>query len=171
MRQVEVSDKRLTLRTPVAGKRMWVSSDYLPGSMTPDQKCQSELPSGASRGVAFISYSNRLAATVLDANASYVRPDGALVETGAAIANLVVIGGPWVRADGTVNDSLSGVWTGADAGRASSRYTCNDWRSSDPGIEGGAGSYGFSGVTFFDTRNQVTCDTLLPILCVEPRAE
>jgi hypothetical protein len=155
-------------RTAIAGKRMWVSSDYLPGSMTPDQKCQSDLPAGVSRGVAFIDYSNRPADSALDATASYVRPDGALVGTGAAIANRVVIGGPWVHANGTVGDFPSAVWTGADGGRDLSRYTCNDWGSSNESVQGGVGDYGYSDPEFFDSLNTRTCDTPLPIFCVEP---
>jgi hypothetical protein len=68
------------------GKRIWVTnSAFVPGSMSPDQKCQSERPLGVTAGVALLAYTDRPASAVLDLAASYVQPDGQLVGTGAEL--------------------------------------------------------------------------------------
>jgi hypothetical protein len=128
------------------GKRIWVTNTtYVPGTTTPDQKCQSERPPGVTQAVALISTTTRAAADRLQLDASYVRPDGQLVGTGRQIAALEMIAGPWQRANGTgapINPNY--VWAGSSnpTQRATLDSSCNDWQ--DPTALGIGGLFGFS---------------------------
>ncbi len=89
---------------PVAGSgtKIWMTNTVFTvgGGQTPDQKCQAEMPVGVASALALIATTTRSAASVLDMAATYVRPDGAVVGTGATLA----AGGPL----------LSGIWQSAD---------------------------------------------------------
>jgi hypothetical protein len=158
------------------GKRIWVTNTpYLPASMSPDQKCQSERPSGVTTGVALIAYTDRPASAVLDLAASYVRPDGQLVGTGAELLavgsgtaeQVNLVSGPWVLANGTTVDFLPGIWTGSTSLTAAGTQTCNDWQSAT--TTGLSGTYGYAGVRFwqaFTTGDD--CSYPWSLYCVEP---
>src|SRR6185295_15607790 len=97
--------------TSASGKRIWLTRDaYTPGSMTPDEFCQSTRPAGVARGVAFVAYTTRPAAAVLDPEALYVRIDGAIVGTGADLADGRVLAGPWLSEYGMAEGVSGGTW-------------------------------------------------------------
>src|SRR5690606_11164353 len=92
------------------------------------------------------------ATSFLSTGATYVRPDGVVIGTGAEIVaagdelsafapNVTLRSGAWQRADGAYTIGL--VWTGADyAGRkldahGTAATTCNDWAPS--GTKGSQG--------------------------------
>jgi hypothetical protein len=151
------------------GKQIWVVHDYVPGSMTPDQKCQSDRPAGVARAAAFISYGNRPAAAVLDPAATYVRPDGALVGSGADLARPIVRAAPWLDARAAFDPISFLMWTGAFSPELVSDpgESCNDWRSGDVGVRGLTGDYGTGSPRWFCTLGLGSCDTPGGIYCVE----
>jgi hypothetical protein len=136
------------VRPTVAGRLVWVdASIYVaPGATTvtpPDQVCQAERPAGVTTAVAFLSYSNRAASTLLSPAMNYVRPDGTLVGTGAQLAAAGPIeSGIWQSADGTYRASggrRGAAWTGGSGGSLTS--TCNDWSAgTGTGLAGDFGS-------------------------------
>lgn len=151
-----------------SGKRIWETrTPYLPGSMTPDQKCQSERPAGVARGVAFISYTDRPASSVLDPEATYVRVDGIAIGTGARLATQSIRTGPWLNADGLLGEPEDQIWTGAlrvgDA--ADSTRNCEDWTTSSSAVLSFAGPHGRS---FLFTSGAVPCSEAHRLYCVEP---
>jgi len=160
------------------GKRIWVSNTpFVPGSMSPDQQCQAERPPGVATGVALLAYVGRAASAVLDLDASYVRPDGQLVGTGAELVAVSaftgeqtnLVSGPWVLANGTTAEFLTGLWTGSTSMTAAgtANETCNDWQS--PGSTGHAGTYGYAGVRFWQSFTLPnTCNFSHHLYCVEP---
>jgi hypothetical protein len=128
---------------PISGKRIWITADvYLPGSVTPDAFCQSHRPAGVAQGVALLAYTGQSAAAVLDPNATYVRPDGALVGRGSDIAKLKLVAGPWLSDDGANDSASSSVWGGAPtpADLADPDNNCNDWRSAASSSNGSLGT-------------------------------
>jgi hypothetical protein len=152
------------------GKRMWVTNTpYVIGSMTPDQKCQAERPPGVAAARAYLGYTGRRADELLDRAATYVRPDGQLVGTGAQIATANMTGIPWIAADGSTV-GLAFAWTGTSdlsilPGAAD---TCSDWR--DTGSTAMIGLIGISDLrAFVGSVSLVGCsDESLRLYCVEP---
>ncbi|MEO8185194.1 MAG: hypothetical protein ABI895_40830, partial [Deltaproteobacteria bacterium] len=157
--------------TPASGKRIWLTTDsYTPGSMTPDEFCQSTRPAGVARGVAFVAYTTRPAAAVLDPEALYVRVDGALVGTGAEIAATKILAGPWLSEDGTVEGVSGGVWGGAPTPQdlADPAYNCNDWQSASNSANGDTGEIDVSSGLFFYEFAYSFCSDPREVRCVEP---
>jgi hypothetical protein len=157
--------------TSVAGKRIWLTTDaYTPGSMTPDEFCQSTRPPGVARGVAFVAYTTRPAAAVLDPEARYVRVDGALVGTGAELAATRILAGPWLSEDGTVEGVSGGVWGGAATPQdlADPAYNCNDWQSASSLANGDTGEIDVSSGLFFYEYAYSYCSDPREVRCVEP---
>jgi hypothetical protein len=118
-----------------AGKAIWLTNTpHVVGSMTPDAHCQLERPTGVSSGVAFIAHTGRAAADVLDPAATYVRPDGLAVGTGADLGAGKLATGIWQLANGSYAsgadgiEALTGTYAVTDVGTADT--TCNDWSSS-----------------------------------------
>jgi hypothetical protein len=170
---------------PFTGKRIWItSSPYLPGSMSPDEKCRAERPAGIEQAVAFVAYSSQPASAVIDPAATYVLTDGRLVGTGRQLVALNGIGaGPWLLADGTAaGDRFLPVWTGSSrnggigppaASVASLATTCADWTSSSPvdlayvGMPGSADWSSWEASSILGGQNPCSSvDTRL--YCVEP---
>jgi hypothetical protein len=151
------------------GKRMWTVFDYSPGSMTPDQRCQMERPVGVTNAAAFVAYRDRPAAAVLSSEASYVRPDGALVGSGADIARFEVLTAPWLRADGTFNPVNEAVWSGAYAPDVVSEpdFDCNEWQSGSDTTSGYVGTYGAGDRRWFFTLATTACSFARAMYCVE----
>ena len=114
------------------GKRLWVTPTVVTlGTDTVDAACQASRPSGVATAVAFIGYTDRPAADVLDPTANYVRPDGARLGTGEDVRRLRLFTGPRVASDGSVIRSVDGPWTGGLPGNAAlSTENCNDWQDS-----------------------------------------
>ncbi|HTV25667.1 MAG TPA: hypothetical protein VMG12_43525 [Polyangiaceae bacterium] len=159
-------------RSRAAGKSIWVSNTpFVPGSMTPDAKCQSERPAGVAQARAFIAYSDRAASAVLEPATNYFRPDGVLVGSGTEIANMALWAGPWVLADGsTLTSGLSDfVLTGArnPTSLPEAGGTCDDW--TQPSMDGLAphGSYGTGGIRFFNSFGRGFCSSAARLYCVE----
>jgi hypothetical protein len=153
------------------GKRMWLTLDsYTPGRMTPDAFCQSERPAGVSQAVAFIAYTDRPAAAVLDPSAVYVRTDGAQVGTGSEIAAMKILAGPWLTSDGTVDGASGSVWGGAPTPNdlADPAYNCQDWTIGDSSANGQVGDIDVSSERFFYTYAYGSCADAREVRCVEP---
>ncbi len=152
------------------GKRIWVTNTtYLPGTGTPDQKCQSERPAGVAQGVALVSTSSRAAADRLLLDTNYVRPDGQLVGTGRQIADLQMLAGPWQRANGSAapiqpNYVWAGSYTPTD--RATPDSSCNDWQ--DPNGFGIGGLFGFSHYRAWTYIVGWGCNLGASLYCIEP---
>jgi hypothetical protein len=136
--------------TAAAGKRIWVSStNYLPGTMTPDAKCQSERPTGVAQAKALIAYTGSSAASLLSGATNYVRLDGQLVGTGAQIAAVGPDAYIELNAAGMPQDAAT--WTGSPSitapGTADS--TCNDWTSGVGTAPNGLSESAFEFWSFF----------------------
>jgi hypothetical protein len=122
---------------PLGAKKVWLSNTpYLIGAQTPDQKCNAERPAGVTAAVALISKGGVPAANLLSAVTTYVRPDGAVVGTGAEISGVGSLqSGIWQVADGTYVDANAatglGVWTGSTstALAATTDGSCDNWTS------------------------------------------
>jgi hypothetical protein len=161
-----------TRSVPVAvdvavGKQIWETrTPYLPGSMTPDQKCQGERPAGVAQGVAFVSYTSRPASSVLDPEATYVRPDGVVIGTGAVLATGAIRTGPWLNADGLPGEPGDRIWTGAVSATSVADSNCEDWTTGSMSVVSFAGPQGVSSPLF--TSGAVPCSEAHRIYCVEP---
>jgi len=117
------------------GRLVWLSAAYVPGSTSPDAHCSAHRPPGVSRAAALVSTSHTRASQLLTADATYVRPDGVVVGTGAAIGAGKLESGIWQEADGTYAGRAGypeffNVWTGSPRtpdtpGTADS--TCGNW--------------------------------------------
>jgi len=157
--------------TPATGRRVWLTTTAfaLDGTATPDQKCQAERPAGVATARALIATLSRTAASVLDMAATYVRPDGTVVGTGAQLVARGELGsGIWQRADlgySVLTRSNTRVWTGqttlTEVGTATT--TCEDWTATT-----GTGEFSgtFSSDRWWDTSNNL-CTQTLPLRCVE----
>jgi hypothetical protein len=149
-----------------SGKRLWLTNTtYVVGSMTPDQKCQSERPVGVSNARALIAYTGHSAAELLESGALYVRPDGQLVGTGTQVVS-ATLGVPWIAADGS--RVVVNVWTGESmAELPTAADTCSDWTNPS-----GTGIIGLSSADLqlaFNVVNQpVPCDSASRLYCIEP---
>jgi hypothetical protein len=164
-----------TRSVPVAvevssGKRVWQTrTPYLPGSMTPDQKCQSERPAGVATGVALVSYTNRPASAALDPEATYVRVDGIAVGTGASLATQSTRTGAWLDADGLIGAPRDLIWTGATRPTdvvADSERNCEDWTTSSMALLALPSPHGRS--YLFGSAGTVPCSEAHRLYCVEP---
>ncbi|HWO10443.1 MAG TPA: hypothetical protein VNN80_13215, partial [Polyangiaceae bacterium] len=152
-----------------AGKQIWTVFDYTPGSTTPDQRCQSERPPGVAAAAALVAYTDRAAQAVLVPDATYVRPDGALVGLGRNIARQIVLASPWLAADGTFNaNSGFGVWSGAyRPDQLATTENCDDWRNGTEALRGTFGDYAMGEPRWFNTFGIIACSTAFALYCVE----
>jgi hypothetical protein len=169
----------LPIPTPAAAlpaevKQIWLTNTgYLAGSMSPDEKCQSERPLDVDGAVAFVAYTDRPAAAVIDPTGVYMRPDGVLVGTGADLISMDIYSTPWVRADGTVAAplvALPSVLTGArnPSANALASENCNDWQDPSDASVGLVGSYGSGSTRYFFTGTVPRCNFSASLYCVEP---
>jgi hypothetical protein len=153
---------------PFAGKRLWVTREPLRiGEQLPDEACQLDRPSGVTRAIAFISYSNRRAVDLMDPNATYVRPDGALIGTAEHIRRQYMLTGPWITSDGAILVGSDAVWTGGSpTDQLGVEQTCGDWR--DPLAEGGQGSAKYHNFSAFGNPMIATsCSAAARVYCIE----
>lgn len=159
---------------PAEVKQMWLTNtEYLAGSMSPDEKCQSERPLGADGAVAFLAYTDRPAAAAIDPAGVYMRPDGVLVGTGADLISMDIYATPWIRADGTVAApliALPSVLTGArnPSATAEASENCNDWQDPSEALIHLVGDYGSGSTRYFFTGTAPGCDFSAALYCVEP---
>ena len=167
--------KTTALPTPRGtGKLIWMTNvNFVVGTtQNPDEACMAQLPTGATRAVAFIAAVGAAAAERLDSAATYVRPDGVAVGTGSALAKSLQQSGIWQSADGTYRQIGFGrIWTGARSPgtRGTVTTTCDNWRSTSQ--EGFQGFHGVIGNTFFD-GTQLGCSNSrlneAGLYCMEP---
>jgi hypothetical protein len=128
-------------------------------------------PAVVRTALAFVAYADQPAAAVLNPEANYFRPDGALVGSGAELALTDIWASPWVLADGTVASDALGerVYTGADdpTSLPAADQNCTDW--TDSSFEGRAtvGDYGMGSSRFFNTFARATCTGGARLYCVE----
>jgi hypothetical protein len=137
--------KTVPLTLPGAGKgpRIWLSNTpFIPGGgQTPTAKCLAERPAGVNVTAPLLALTTQAASAVLFPAASYYRPDGTLVGTGAQIATSGDLeSGIWQAADGSYRSPR--VWTGeVDLMTPSTAaYSCSNWTSAalGSGFEGAA---------------------------------
>jgi hypothetical protein len=128
--------------TTTTGRKVWLTNEVyqVGGASTPDQVCQMERPAGVTTAQALIATTSRTAASVLAPGMNYVRVDGSLVGTGAALAAGNPINGIWQSANG--NYTLIGflrAWTGAaDLNSVGlTGDTCGNWTNpAGTGVQG-----------------------------------
>jgi len=125
-----------------AGKKIYLTdTPYLIGSGSPDTKCDLEKPSGTGTVKALLAYTTAAAAGLVNPAATYVRPDGQVVGSGAdLLAGGAALGllqsGIWQSGNGTYRknsgNDFGRAWTGqttlTQAGTAAT--TCDDWTNS-----------------------------------------
>jgi hypothetical protein len=123
---------KVAAASPVAssGRKIWVTKTTLVmGSVTPDARCQAEMPAGVTGAAAFISLTSRAAAAVLIPD-FYIRPDLTYVGHGTSMAStLPLASGIWQDADGVYLADGFPVWTGAKDVQAAglATDTCGNW--------------------------------------------
>lgn len=151
------------------GKRLWVSNTtYAPGSTSPDEKCVTESPPGATRALALVARTDRPIAALIDAAATYVRPDGQLIGTGSLILAHFMSAGPWVTANGRML-GREPVWTGATtdlSAPGSLAATCSNW--SDPGGTGTSGIVSSGNERAWIAESGQPCSSPKHLYCAEP---
>jgi hypothetical protein len=167
------------------GKRIWhTNTAYIPGSMSPDEKCALEKPNGVSAARALVAYADRPASSVLDLASNYVRPDGQLVGTGQQLINggndtlwgsvpslgAVIQTGLWQAADGSYGPggNIFLVWNGArdliSVGAAADN--CDNWTATtDTGL---AGIFAQAQEQFWQRGGPDNCSASAFLYCVEP---
>jgi hypothetical protein len=156
--------------TPVVstGKRIWITNTpWAVGAGSPDAKCLADRPAGVTTGVALLSTTRKAGATVLDANATYVRVDGTRVGTGAQlIAGQDLESGIWQAGNGTY-PRVYQAWTGSyqPTSPGTTASTCADW--TDPMLK--TAELGVVGTTIFNWWSGYSTDCGYPsaLYCVE----
>jgi hypothetical protein len=158
------------------GKHVWLTNHpfVVGGTSTPDEACVADRPTGVATGRALISYTTAAAASLLDPNQMYVRPDGQEVGTGAEIIAGQARGGIWQLGSGaypgTFEHSL--VWTGSTSPsqRGSIASTCHDWTDASlPDGQSGDARDARSRAWRSTTLSCSQTGLLQPLLyCVEP---
>lgn len=157
--------------TPVTGKLAFVTNGpFLPGSGDPDARCEADKPLGTGPVVALLARTTSAAASHLDPNAVYVRPDGQVVGTGQQLIDAATFGaeldsGIWQTGSGSYFDATP--WTGASdlTTVPSASDTCNDWSATT-----GSGRSGRASLTNapFWVGGSSTCNSgYLRLYCVE----
>jgi hypothetical protein len=140
-----------------SGSMIWITNTpfTIGGGLTPDQKCQSERPTGVANAMALVATTARTAASVLNMTATYVRPDGVVVGTGAVIAaGGRLESGIWQSADLVYRRPGSGrVWTGQQTlgGVGTVASTCGDWMDTTL-TAGNQGVYAFASPLWWRTQ-------------------
>jgi cysteine-rich repeat protein len=119
--------------TPEAGKRIYLSGNYIPALGTPpDQRCALDKPAGLGTVKALVATTSSSAASVLSPAQRYVRMDGVFIGTGADLAaGDRLTSGMWQTGAGLYAGDSQLAWTGAatptDIGTSAS--TCSNWTS------------------------------------------
>jgi hypothetical protein len=155
--------------TPGARSIWLTSTAYAVGlGQTPDQKCQSERPPGVATARALIATTQSPASAVLAPAATYARPDGIVVGTGAQLASGGQLqSGIWQSADLVYRTiGFARVWTGqTDLTRpGNAESTCGNWADR----AGTAGNTGY----ILTSHNQWwvlttdPCDSVAALYCV-----
>ncbi len=125
-----------------AGRLIYLTNDdFEPGgSVTPAAACEASKPAGAGDIAPLLATGTSAASEVLDPAATYVRPDGVAVGTGAQLAVGEWRTGAWQQGDGTYPSEVRRVWTGSERIDALGDTSCDDWGSDSSDIRG---HYGF----------------------------
>jgi hypothetical protein len=165
----------------MVGKKIWLSNAaFTPGAgQTPDAACQAGRPAGVTTAAALIAYTTKPASSVLIPAASYVRPDGTFVATGAQLAStpadpfagVSLTSGVWQFGNGGYLQSNGGglelVWTGQSTitSPGTTASTCGNWTDSTQ-IASGVGAPNWTYNNWWSYQKQ-TCLFSLPIYCVQ----
>lgn len=119
----------LTL-SPVTGKKIFITNEPVGADEAMDSICEVDKPAGTGAVVALRATTTKAPATLIDPAATYVRPDGVVVGSGADIIAANLQTGIWQQGNGKYVDSR-GLWTGSinlsTVGTAVT--TCSDWTS------------------------------------------
>ena len=144
------------------------------GLSNANSTCNGDKPTGFTTRtyVALLSTTGAAASTLLNQTASYYRPDGAFIGTGADIAAASSLtSGIWVRSDLTYQGGEVQAWTGSFvpglAGDAS--QTCTSWTTggstgSGTGLRGEVNSTNSS---FWDSLSSSCTFGSIPLYCIE----
>ncbi len=124
---------------------------------------------------ALLAYTTAPAASLVDSAATYVRPDGQIVGTGAELlaggaAAGLLQSGIWQSGDGTYRSGVGRAWTGqttlTQLGTAAT--TCNDWTSnSTAGTTPIAGLYLTADANWWSFDTRLCSDTGSRLYCIE----
>ncbi len=157
--------------TPIvqSGKKIWQSPAYAVGSVTPDAQCQLNRPAGVTAAAAFVSFTNRPAASVLSPTAIYVRPDGTQVGTGAQLAaGGDLDSGIWQLGTGEYSSAV--IWTGSTMPTAlgTAASTCANWTSPSSTTEGQLGWSPYDTNLKWWSGGVSACSSQYFLYCVEP---
>jgi hypothetical protein len=170
--------------TPVAGKKIYLTrSAWLPGGglADADAKCLADAPASVVAAKAVLAASSRDLTDVLDATATYVRPDGVKSGTGAEILQAIIDENAPASIEGAVIQDGAGkyvgnlvpqlVWTGLRyyGGFVGAAATCRDWTSASPTDTGTAGCVA-AGWRNAGKCGNFACDgegTVFALLCAE----
>lgn len=161
---------------PVDGKRVWLTrTAWSPGAglADADAKCQAEAPDGAMSARALLVGDERTFATLLDADALYVRPDGVPIGLGADIVSGLTDEQVTPALESAITTDADGqriapalwdayAWTGTATRCASAS---GDWTSTSAAATGTIGDrYGWACA---GTCGDFACDTSQLLRCVE----
>jgi hypothetical protein len=161
-----------TLSPPVTpGRKIWITTAaFLPGpTTTPDQACNANLPAGVASAKAVIATPTAPAVDALSLAATYVRPDGQIVGTGAELASTAIRTGIWQTASGTYLDATAtGTWTG-DASdltmTGTDSATCTNWTSSSG--SGASGIPTLADARWWNSATRACNSTSTRLICAE----
>ena len=151
---------------PYTGQRVWTTATTLSvGNQSPDAFCQASRPAGVVNAAALIASTTRAGGTLLDLEATYVRPDGALVGTGAQLLVGLLTTPLSIANDGSQLTSLDDVWTGGPLRSMSvAEANCNDW--TDPASSAAFGDPTDTSSRGFLVANE-PCTEPKRVYCVE----
>jgi hypothetical protein len=113
---------------PAPGKKIFVTNGPLLMAGDAAARCELDKPPGAGAVVPLRATTTVPASALLDPSATYVRPDGVVVGTGADLVASHLGAGLWQQGDGTYLSSRA-LWTGSPSPMAlgTAASTCHDW--------------------------------------------
>jgi hypothetical protein len=166
---------------PAGAKRIYATRDsFTPGGgiAAADQLCADRRPPGVGAVKALLATTQAPASARLAPAATYVRPDGVVVGTGAelvaAASYAQLHAGVWQLADGSYDDANRSAWTGSGPSydeldtAATVGSSCNDWTD---GTASGSASVGMLNEIdhrFWTQSLSVPCNEGgHPLYCVE----
>ncbi|MCE9580078.1 MAG: hypothetical protein K8W52_43585 [Deltaproteobacteria bacterium] len=162
---------------PTAGKKIYISNADVAfgpaqGTSQADAACVASAPTGVTSAHALLATNSRAAAALLDPAATYVRPDGVAVGTGADLiaasaGERVLEAAPWQTGGGLYASTDQEIWSGSAtlAGLGNSGTTCSDWAVG--ANKANTGQVNATSAAFWSGRS-ARCDaTGVRALCVE----
>ncbi|MEM7603833.1 MAG: hypothetical protein AAF411_00645 [Myxococcota bacterium] len=168
---VETVRTRELIPEPETGRLIYLTNDdFEPGGdLAPEDACEASKPEGAGDVAPLLATLETAASDVLDDDATYVRPDGVAVGTGAELRAGVWRAGAWQEGSGAYPSDVRRVWTGSERIDLIGDMACDNWTSESRDLRG---HYGFPASpvdgAFWTTRTRrCTSTSDLRLYCVE----